>query len=207
MSTLDDLKEKWCQSRTAFTAPRPSAYTLESLHSLVRKRVKKQNNMIFRYFWSAFTLHNIVYALLGFVILKYGSDPIIFILSVAGLITLIPFTVFMMKRYKALAVGKLSRDSNTSIYEYVSRQRNLLLDFFLFKKRYDMFLLPICSAIGVILTFELFFPGGIQEFIQEAFVVFALTMLSCVLVIATENQKSFIQPLNELQAILDEYSE
>lgn len=205
MSTLDDLKEKWCHSRNALIAPSP--YTFESLNSIVQKRVKKQNRMIFRYFWSAFTLHNIVYALLSFVIVKYGNDPVIFILSIAALITIVPFTVFMIKRYKALAVGKLNRDCNTSIYEYVSRQRNLLLDFFLFKKRYEIILLPICSAIGVILTFELFFPGGVLEFVQEALIVFVLTILSCLLAIGTENQKSFIQPLNELQAILDEYSE
>src|SRR5690554_2894558 len=146
MSTLDDLKKSW-RNQPKILA---DSYTSASLKDIVQARVKKQNNMIFRYFWSAFTLHNILYALLCFVIIKYGSNMMVFALSIAALITVIPFTVFMMKRYKALAVGKLNRDCNASIYEYVSRQRNLLLDFFLFKKRYEMILLPVCSAIGVI---------------------------------------------------------
>src|SRR5690554_5708193 len=147
MSTLDDLKEKWYGKRS--TVPAPDTYTLESINNIVQARIKKQNKMIFHYFWSAFILHNITYGLLCFVIVKYGSDLVVFILGIAALITVIPFTVFMIKRYKALAVGKLNRDCNASIYEYVSRQRNLLMDFFIFKKRYEIILLPICSAIGV----------------------------------------------------------
>jgi hypothetical protein len=178
---------------------------VESFKSLVRVRVKKQNKMIFGYFWSAFALQNILYGLLCFVLIQYGYQPLIFILCLAGILITLPFTVYMMKRYKQLAKGKLNRDSDASIYDYVRRQRDLLLDFFKFKKSYEIMLVPLSSAIGVVLTFELFVPGGVLEYAQGAMIAFVLTFLSCMFAIRSENQKNFIRPLEDLQDILDEY--
>src|SRR5690606_21598278 len=162
MSALDELKKKWCENRNYLASN--SSYDVESFRNIVQVRIKKQNKMIFRYFWSAFALQNILYGLLCFVLIRYGYEPLIFILSIAGILITLPFTAYMMKRYKQLAKSKLKRDSNASIYDYVSRQRDLLLDFFKFKKSYEMILVPLSSAIGVALTFELFFPGGVLEY-------------------------------------------
>ena len=205
MSALDELKRKWCENRNVLTAN--SSYDVESFRNLVQVRIKKQNKMIFRYFWSAFALQNILYGLLCFVLIRYGYEPLVFILCIAGIFITLPFTVVMMKRYKQLAKSKLYRDSNASIYDYVSRQRDLLLDFFKFKKSYETILVPLSSAIGVVLTFELFVPGGVREFSEGAMIAFALTFLSCMYAIRSENQKSFILPLEDLQDILDEYKD
>jgi|SRR5690606_5820544 len=205
MSTLDDLKKKWCENRHTLESNR--SYDVESFKSLVQVRVKKQNKMIFGYFWSAFALQNILYGLLCFVLIRYGYQPLIFILCIAGVLITLPFTIYMMKRYKQLATSKLSRDSNASIYDYVCRQRDLLLDFFKFKKSYEIVMVPLSSAIGVALTFELFVPGGVLAYSQGAIITFALTCLSCMFAIRSEDEKNFIRPLEDLQDILDEYLE
>lgn len=205
MSTLDDYKKKWCKN-SPFVASEDT-YDLKSFKNMIRMRIKKQNNRIFRYFWTTFALQNLLYGLLCFVMIRYGSDLPIFICCVAGVLITVPFTVYMMKRYKQLAVNKLNRDSNASIYEYINRQRDLLLDFFKFKKVYELILIPVSTAIGVALVFDLFFPGGVLASLEVAIILFMLTLIGCFFAIRSENKKYFIQPLDDLQSILDEFQD
>ncbi len=205
MSTLDDYKNKWCKHRPVVASE--DRYDLKSFKNMIRIRIKKQNNRIFGYFWTAFALQNIFYGLLCYVMIRYGSDLLIFVISLAGILITIPFTVYMMKRYKQLAVNKLNRDSNASIYEYINRQRDLLLDFFKFKKAYEWILIPFSTAIGVALVFDLFVPGGVLASLETAIFLFLLTVASCFFAIRSENRKYFIQPLDHLEAILDEFQD
>lgn len=205
MSTLDDYKKIWCKNNPIVASE--GNYDLKSFKNMIRIRIKKQNNRIFGYFWTAFALQNIFYGLLCYVMIRYGSDLLIFVLSLAGVLITIPFTVYMMKRYKQLAVNKLNRDSNASIYEYISRQRDLLLDFFKFKKAYEWILIPFSTAIGIVLVFDLFLPGGVLASPEVAIILFMLTLASCYFAISSENKKYFIQPLDDLQAILDEFQD
>lgn len=203
MPTLDDLKQKWNAEPPAFGAAAP--YDAATFNHIIRTRMKKQNNSIFRYFWATFTLHIIVYAMLSHVTIRYGSDTNILLLSLLGFGVTVPFTTILLRRYKQMAVAKLSGTSGASIYTYVSEQRSRLAGFYTFKKRYDLVLIPLLSAIGVILVFNLYFPGGVLAFQTGAIVTYLLTLLSCFLVIRNENKKYFLRPLQELQAILDDY--
>ena len=94
-----------------------------------------------------------------------------------------------------------------SISAYVHRQREALSGFLAFKRRYETVLIPLNSAIGVILTFHLFFPGGVAAYPIGALATYLLTLLSCVAAVRSENRKSFLWPLRDLQALLDEYRE
>jgi hypothetical protein len=81
----------------------------------------------------------------------------------------------------------------------------LLESFFTFKKRYEMVLIPLSAAIGVLLIFLLYVPGGVSEHLLGAFITYVLTLLSCYLAIRSENKKNFVQPLDQLGEILNEY--
>lgn len=203
MPTLDELKQKWNVERPAFEAAAP--YDAATFNHIIRTRMKKQNNSIFRYFWPTFTLHIIVYALLSHVIVRYGADTHVLLLSLLGFGVTVPFTAIMLRRYKQMAVAKLNNTSEASIYTYVSEQRSRLAGFYTFKKRYDLVLIPLLSAIGVILVFNLYFPGGVLAFPTGAIATYLLTLLSCLLAIRNENKKYFLRPLQEFQAILDDY--
>lgn len=167
--------------------------------------MKKQNNLIFRYFWATFTVHILVYALLSHVLIRYGANTDILLLSLTGFLVTVPFTAVMLKRYKQMAVSSVHRKSADTIYTCVSQQRSRVAAFYTFKKRYEIVLIPLLSAIGVILVFNLYFPGGVKAFPAGALVTYILTLLSCFLAIRNENKKYFIRPLQELQAILDDY--
>ncbi|MBF9255789.1 hypothetical protein I2I11_20995 [Pontibacter sp. 172403-2] len=203
MSTLDDLKKKWRDDQSASQAA--DAVDAATLNQLIQRRMKKQNNLIFRYFWATFTLHILVYALLSHVLIRYGADTDILLLSLSGFLVTVPFTAVMLKRYKQMAVTKASQGGKDTIYTYVNGQRSRVAAFYTFKKRYEIVLIPLLSAIGVILVFTLYFPGGVLAFPTGAVVTYLLTLLSCFFAIRNENKKYFIRPLQELQAILDDY--
>lgn len=203
MPTLDDLKKKWKAEQPVFETA--EAYDAASFIHLIQVRMKKQNNRIFRYFWATFTLHLMVYALLSHVIIRYWGDTYTLVLGLIGFLVTVPFTAVMLKRYKQMAVARPGQTSGASVYTYVNQQRRRLAGFYTFKKRYEIILIPLLSAIGVTLVFNLYFPGGVQAFLTGAIVTYILTLLSCFWAIRNENKKYFIRPLQELQAILDDY--
>jgi hypothetical protein len=86
----------------------------------------------------------------------------------------------------------------------VQKQALMLQSFYLFKKRYELILIPMASAIGVFLTFKLYVPGGIEQHPQAALTTFVITIASCFMAIFSENKKSFEQPIRELRVILED---
>jgi len=205
MSTLEELKKKWDQA--GYTSPVPLPLDEMALHSLVRSRIKRQNTVIFRHFWATFTLHLLVYALLSHVVVKYWTDTGTLLLGLAGILLTVPLTVTMVRRYSRLAASQTKGAGKVSIHTYVDRRLRLLSGFFTFKKRYEMVLIPLHTVIGGVLTFRLFVPGGMAGSPVFALTAFLLTLLSCFAAVRSENRKSFVEPLGELQTILDEYSE
>ncbi|MCP2045398.1 hypothetical protein [Pontibacter sp. HSC-36F09] len=203
MPNLDDLKQKWNVEQPALEASVP--YDAVTLNHIIRTRMKKQNNTIFRYFWATFTFHIVVYALLSHVLIRYGADTNMRLLGLLGFGVMVPFTAFMLWRYKQMAVAKMNQESAASIHTYISRQRALLVGFYTFKKRYELVLIPLITAIGVVLVFALYIPGGVMAYPGSALVTFALAALICLLAIRNENKKYFIRPLQELQGILEDY--
>lgn len=202
MENLEELKKLW-QSQNAEKIEK--AIDEESLYQLLRKKVKKENNNIMKYFWASFIFNITVYAMSAHVIIRYWDNPTIFIAAIIAILATIPFTAIMLQRYKGMAVSFAKTKSRQSIQEYITRQKELLMSFFKFKRRYEWFLIPLNSAIGVIIVFSIFVPGGVMENLNGALITYGITLASCAYAVISENKKSFIQPLNELQAILDEF--
>jgi uncharacterized membrane protein YhaH (DUF805 family) len=203
MLALDDLKNKWRENQPAFPAAAP--YDTVSFNQLIRTRMKKQNNIIFRYFWVTFTLHLLVYALLSHVLIRNWADTNTLVLSLFGIFVTVPFTATMLRRYKQMAATKINPENGDSIYNYLDQQQNRLANFYGFKKRYEIILTPLLSAIGVILVFNLYFPGGVTAYPTGAIITFLITLFCCLYVIRSENKKYFIRPLLELQATLNDF--
>lgn len=206
MSTFDDLKTAWEHHQTPAPA---SSYTRDALERIIRSRVKKHIKKPLHYFWASFTLQIIVYALLSHVAMKYWQKTDVVWFAVAGVLLYLPFTVVLIRKFKKLASEKPVRhaDIGASLYNYVHRRQTLLRSFYRFKKGYELFLIPLSSAIGVVLTFELYVPGGIQGHWPGAAIALAVTLVSCAAAIYSENRKSFIEPIRQLQNILDEFGE
>ena len=207
MPTLEELKAIWEQKQDA--DPGTAVYTSESLGKIIRARVKKHTKNAFQYFWASFTLQVIVYSLLSHVMVKYGHDKTILYFAIAGVLLFLPFTIVLMQKFKKLATEKPAQEENggASLYDYVFRQQTLLHNFFNFKKWYELFLTPLSCAIGVTLVFELYVPGGIAEHWHGAVVAFVISLISCIAAIYSENKKGFIQPIQQLQSILDEFKQ
>ena len=200
---LDELKRKWQQDK--IETPAPLAYDGESFAAVIKSRSTKNKNIAMRYFWGSFTFHLIVYAFLGHVMIKYGADREILLSGILGFAITIPFMAVMMNRFKKLAVIRLRETHAPSIQAYIKKQYQTLDGFFSFKKTYEWFLIPLQCAIGVFITFRIFLPGGVMEHPLGAFIVFAITLWSCVAAIRMENRRSFEVPLQDLRRILEEY--
>jgi hypothetical protein len=204
MSTFEELKKVWEADQE--TAKAYKSYDHKSLDNIVKSRMKKNMKKTMHYFWGAFFLQILVYALLSHVMLKYGGDIKTLFIGIAGVLLYLPFTILLMKKFKQMAVVKpVQSNSGKSLYQYVLQQRTLLQSFYTFKKRYEFLLVPLSTGIGIFLTFKLFVPGGVEGNLTGAIITFLITILSMVASIRLENKKSFEQPLHDLNQLLNEF--
>lgn len=203
MITLDDFKQTWNEKQASF--PEQGSYNPEHLEKIVRSRVKAHTNASFQYFWASFVLQLLVYALLTHVIIKYRLNTEVLLFGIAGILLYIPFTIVLLAKFKRMAQPIDQQRDNHSLYKSILRQRNLLSSFYRFKKIYEFFLIPLSSAIGVFVVFELYVPGGINEHWNGAVIVFVITLGSCLAAIISENRKSFRQPIHDLEVLLEEF--
>lgn len=185
--TLDELKSNWKKENAG------GSYD----EATMKKAVRKHTGMSFQYFWASFVLQLMVYAMLSNVIVKHWYDPMITLPALAGVALYIPFTVVMMKKFKV--------DNNqASMSNYIQRRSELLESFYRFKKRYELFLIPVVTFIGTFLVFELYVPGGIWAYPKGAAITFFLSLAGCIIAIQRENKRNFEEPLMRLKMILYE---
>lgn len=208
MLTFEDLKKRWEENQDP--GANPAAYDRYTLDKIVRARTKKHMNQVMQYFWASFCLQVLVYAMLCAAMVKYGGNLETLLFCIAGVLLFLPFTIMLMKKFKAMAITKPAvknegEDPGATLYNYALRQHNLLQSFYKFKKRYELILVPLSSAIGVFLVFKLFVPGGAMQYQEAATGIFIVTIVSCFAAIYMENKKSFEQPLQQLREILEEF--
>jgi hypothetical protein len=204
MDKLDAMKSKWKDQGGKEKNAQP--HNDLSLKQLIGDRVRKHTGTTMRYFWPVFVCQLIVYAVLSNVVIRYWSDTKLLVAGVAGIGLFIPFTWVLMKKFKAMASLRVGHRGITTMQEYVIQQRNLIQSFFQFKRWYELFLIPIATLIGVWITFEIFVPGGIMSSLNGAAICYVITLVSCAVAIVRENKRNFIEPLQELQEILNDFS-
>jgi hypothetical protein len=205
MTTLDELKMKWGQSDGTLAAPEP--LVPDVFEKIVRARVKKHTNAAMQYFWAAFALQLLVYALLMHVVVRYWADRQTVMTALAGVALYVPFTVVLMCRFKAIAVTTMAKKEGSSLQESIQLRHDYLLKFYRFKQWYEWILIPVSSAIGVFLVFRIWVPGGVQAHWTGAAITFAVTLVSCGVAIYAENKRNFEAPLVKLNEVLKEFKD
>jgi hypothetical protein len=204
MSTFEELKKKWNEQPDA--APTGKDYDRTSLEKAFKSRIKKHKNIAMQYFWASLVFQILIYALLSNVIIKHWFDPEMKWMGMAGILLYIPFTFMLMTKFKRMANPGPS-DAAKTLNSYVLQQQTQLLSFYNFKKLYELILIPLSTAIGVILTFKLYVPGGVMENQTGATITFVITLLSCAWAIRAENKKNFEQPLQQFKLIINDFEE
>lgn len=175
-----------------------------SLQRIVKEKSNQQRNISMQYFWGSFTLQLIVYAYLSHLIIRYWTDYTVLLPSTVLLILYIPFTVILMKKFKALAVLRPgeSHSAGLPIRNYVERQHKLLSEFYGFKRRYEAILGLLSILVLIWIPFRIYVPGGVQAYPVAALLIFFIAWISCALIVRNENKKYFKRPLRRLEQIL-----
>jgi hypothetical protein len=201
MDALDEMKGKWAKQSDAV-----QPYDSNNLLRVIRRRVQMHMREPMRYFWASFVLQVVVYALYTHAIVRFIHDPVIVRFALLGIIIYIPFTFFLLREFKKLAVMKPNGIDTTSARQHITEKRNQLLYFFRFKLRYEWVLIPLSSLLGTLLIFKIYVPGGPTAYPNGVWITMTLTLLSCYLAIRNENRKRFRAPLAELDNILNEFA-
>ena len=204
MENLDEIKKLW-KTECAATRPKLPADWLER----IKQRAGRAVSTGMQFFWASFIYQLIVYALLVHIIVRYRQDTQMVLVSFACLLLYIPFMIRLLKNYKRLAVWSSQKGDtgNISMRDYVLRQHNLLSEFFRFKKRYEMVLVPLTSACLVWIIFRLYFPGGVSSHLATAAFLYVLVVAACAAAIYSENRRNFKKPLREFSCLLQDLNQ
>lgn len=204
--TIEELGEKWVEKK--FFTSSTSMNDPQSFEKVIKSRIRKHTGVAFQYFWASFVLQIIIYSLLCHVTIKYWSDSEVRIVALGAILLYLPFAIILMRKFKKLAILKISRDVDTvlSLYGNVAQQKVQLDQFYAFKKKYEALLIPLSSAAGVFIIYKLYVPGGIAGHWISSVIIFMAAIVSCFLVIRKENDRNFKKPIEQLQIILDEFS-
>ena len=204
METLDNFKQYWDEKNDKSAS---QTFTQPEMEKVIKKRMHAGLKDAFKYFWSVLILLIIVFALLTHVIIKYNQNNTIFYLAIGGMVIYIPFAIKLFRQFKRLANPDTTRgNSLLSIRENILNKLSLLNNFFRFKKWYELFLIPLSCAIAVSIIFELYVPGGVVQNLRGSVIIFILSIAACVAAIYNENKRSFIVPMRQLRALLDEFN-
>lgn len=203
MNTLEEFRKNWSKDNPVLTGKKLD--DRNTLMRIINSRVKKHMKSALQYFWTSLTLQVIVYTMLCVVIIKYHKDPGILAMGITGVLIYIPFTAMFVKKFRYLVMMAPEGNTVSSLYAYTYRHYNLVYGFYRFKKRYESALIPVSAIIGIVITFNLFVPGGIVAHPAGALVSLAITLLSCAWSVYSENKKNFEAPLERLNTILEEF--
>ncbi len=207
MENIEEFKKSWSQNKAVTSGT--DSFNEESLRKIIKQRAKQQQHISMKYFWASFTLQIIVYALLSHVMVKYWADTPVSLISIFCTLLYVPFTVMLLNKFKRMAILKVDNEHTAGlpIYEYVSQQHALLASFYRFKRKYELILIPLSSAILIWIFFRIYLPGGVNAYPIAAIVCFLITLASCMAAIVAENKKRFRQPLAQLDLILKDFAQ
>lgn len=207
MENFDEIKKLWSENKVTVTCNTP--VSPEYVDQLISNRIKKVNRNFREYFWTSFIYQNMVYVCLTFLIVRYFSRPDIAILSIAGILLYIPYTIVFMKKFKSAFL--LNKEgvafSDDDIYLNIKNRYTRLSEFFRFKKRFDWVIVPLNCVLIVVINFILFVPGGVIANITAGIILLVVWLVIFIIAIRIENKKKFLEPLRQLELILEDFKE
>lgn len=198
MHSLDDMKQSW----TALIAP--PAFDEASMRKLIKSRVGKHTHQAYHYFWGSFAMQIIFYALMCHLVVRFWGNTLIVVTALSGVVLFIPFTVILLTKFKRMAAAPLRGIGGGSVLAYLNDQREQLQNILKFKMRYEIALVPLINAAGIILPIAIYWPDMMGQKMYLAITLYAIALLASFLAMRVENKKSFIEPIKRLDAILKE---
>lgn len=201
MEEFDDIKKIWNENK-------PSGQcSPEYIDNVVSMRIKKVKSSFREYFWLSFIYQNMVYASLVFLIAKFFSRTDIVILSIAGILVYLPFTIVFMRKFKTAFLNNSEglAFSENDIYLNIKNSHSRISEFFRFKKRFDWVMIPLNCVLIVVINFILFVPGGIMDNLIVGALLFFVWLIIFIIAIRSENKKRFSEPLQQLGSVLEEF--
>ncbi|MDO6430446.1 hypothetical protein Q4E93_07605 [Flavitalea sp. BT771] len=197
MNSFDEIKGLWAKN----AASEASLLGKEKVAAVVRSRIRKEKKAIAGYFWLALSYHILIYSSVCWLFIKFRGDNQVMAMCAAVAALYIPFTIVLMRKFKAMyrpdATAKL-----LDIRCSVRRQYELLSQFFILKKRFDLGGIPITCLVLEGVLFKLYVPGGIIAHLPAALAVYTGIVLIFGTAAWFENRKHFIRPLRRLGFIL-----
>jgi hypothetical protein len=207
MENFDEIKKLWTETKSADQPG--SSVTSEYVDDIISKRIKKVKNNFREYFWVSFFYQNLVYGCLAFLIVRYFNRADIVILSAAGIILYIPFTIMFMKKFKA-AFQKNKEGleySDNDISFNIKNSYSRMSEFFKLKKRFDWVIIPLNCVLIVVINFILFVPNGFIANIFAGIMLLIVWLVIFLIAIRIENKKKFVEPLHQMELILEDFKE
>jgi len=200
METFDEMKNVWKKGQSMESGS--ATLDWNTMDKYIAAGMRKVRSSMMKYFWGIFVYHIVIYALLAHVFIRYWGDGGLMLISIAGILLYAPFTAFMMKKFKMMC--NPDAGSGKNVQQFLSYQHKLLSDFYRFKKWFDRLGVPVTALILVLIIFSLYVTGGPTG--HPVAVVLSTFAVIAVLVpfIRSENLKSFIEPLNKLESLIED---
>jgi hypothetical protein len=207
MENFDEIKKLWSESKGASLSD--GSLSSEYIDDVISKRIKKVRNNFREYFWVSFFYQNLVYGCLTFLIVRYFSRADIVMLSAAGILLYIPFTVIFMKKFKAaFLLNKEGLEySNDDIWLNLKNSHARMSEFFRLKKRFDWVIVPLNCVLIVVINFILFVPNGFMANIFAGILLLIVWLVIFLVAIRIENKKKFVEPLHQMELIMEDFKE
>jgi len=196
MKSLDEAKKCWNANRELKDLPE------NALREIVRQRVRKEKKVLFEYFWASYFWQFIIYVAMTRLIILFWGDWRVVSICFVGILIYVPFTTIFIKKFTWMA-GK-TNGSSQSLYSNLKVQWDKMNDFFVFKKRFDWLGIPVSCFILTLIIFKLWVPGGWEEHVAGALIVYLFAIAAFLTATVMENKKKFKEPLYKLGLIIKE---
>lgn len=198
MEQFDEVQAFWQKNTTLETPP----VSKENVEAVIRSRIRREKKKVVEYFWLSLGYQIMIYSFACFLGIKYWGDTQVMVTCAAGALLYIPFTIILMRKFKGMY--KPLAEKATDIQANITRQSQLLTQFFRLKKMFDLISIPANCLILMVILFRLYVPGGIQAHIPGGIALFVLGLLIFGIAAWFENRKHFVKPLRNFALILED---
>jgi len=201
MKSLDEAKKCWSESKENKQVELPG----DEVKQIIRQRIRKEKKVLFEYFWASYIWQFIIYVAMTNMIIRFWGDLRIVVVSLVGILMYIPFTIVFIKKFTKMS-GK-TNGSFQSLRSNLKLQWNKMNEFFVFKRRFDWLGIPVSCFILTVIIFKLWVPGGWEEHLTGALIVYLFAIIAFLIATVIENRKRFKKPLYKLSLIIKEIEE
>jgi hypothetical protein len=201
MKSLDEAKKCWGESKERKQVELPG----DEVKQIIRQRIRKEKKVLFEYFWASYTWQFIIYVAMTNMIIHFWGDWNVVAVCVTGILIYIPFTTVFIKKFIRMAMK--TNGSSQNLYSNIKLQWNKMNEFFAFKRKFDWLGIPLSCFIITMIIFKLWVPGGWEEHVTGALIVYLLAISAFLIATLMENKKRFREPLYKLQLIINEIEE